>query len=99
MRAGLAPSGSEVTVGSIPKTTQWTQVILGARGSGASGSSTMRARLLVPAGSPDHARGGEVSWPSHVYFAGISPSFAKLGDVMRNVMAAPPWRARQASPA
>ena len=41
-------------------------VIFGASGSGASGSSTMSARLFVPAGAPLQASGGEVSLPSQV---------------------------------
>ncbi len=41
------------------KSTQCTQTILGAAGSGASGSSTMRARLFIPDGRPDHASGGD----------------------------------------
>src|SRR6478609_176398 len=57
----------------------------GAFGSGASGSSTMSTRLLVPAGTPDHASGGERSLPSQVYFAGISAPSAKAVDVMRRV--------------
>ena len=40
---------------------------------GASGSSTTRTRLWVPCGTPDHDNGGEMSVPSQVYSAGISP--------------------------
>jgi hypothetical protein len=40
---------------------------------GASGSSTARTRLPVPAGTSDHDKGGEMSAPSQVYCAGISP--------------------------
>ena len=40
---------------------------------GASGSSTTSTRLPVPGGTPDHDKGGEMSAPSQVYCAGISP--------------------------
>src|SRR5436305_1200802 len=40
---------------------------------GASGSSTTRTRLPVPAGTSDHDKGGEMSAPSQVYCAGMSP--------------------------
>ena len=40
---------------------------------GASGSSTTRTRLPVSAGTSDHDNGGEISAPSQVYCAGISP--------------------------
>src|SRR5580704_19775706 len=39
----------------------------------ASGSSTTRTRLPVSAGTSDHDNGGEISAPSQVYCAGISP--------------------------
>jgi len=42
------------------------QVIFGALGSGASGSSMISATLLVPLGGSDQASGGETSWPSQV---------------------------------
>jgi hypothetical protein len=44
---------------------------LGAFGSGASGSSIIRTRLLAPLGTPSHASGGETSSPSQVYFEGM----------------------------
>src|SRR5215469_552012 len=53
--------------------TQCTQTILGAFGSGASGSSIIRTRLLAPLGTPSHASGGETSSPSQVYFDGMRP--------------------------
>src|SRR3989338_1547050 len=71
-----------VTVGGMLYTTQWTQVILGAFGSGASGSSTISARLFVPAGTPLHASGGETFEPSQVWRAGIARSCANDGDSM-----------------
>jgi hypothetical protein len=55
-----------VADGGMSKITQCTQVPMGA-----SGSSQTRAKLLVPAGLPDHSSGGEKSAPSQVYFAGI----------------------------
>src|SRR5262245_66492424 len=61
--------------------TQWTQVIFGAFGSGASGSSTIRARDRDLAGTPFQERGGETLSPSHVYLAGIAPPGAKADDV------------------
>src|SRR5688572_32229509 len=61
--------------------TQCTQTRLGALGSGASGSSTIRARLLAPAGRPDHCSGGETSFPSHVYSFGIESFGPKAGEV------------------
>src|SRR5207244_7358369 len=58
----------------------------GARGSGASGSSTIRTRLFVPGGSPVHSRGGETSLPSQVKRAGIAPPGAKADEVSANPM-------------
>src|SRR5205085_2935281 len=60
-------------------TTQWTHVIFGARGSGASGSSTMSAKLRVPCGAPDQLRGGDMSAPSQVYCFGIALVVGKGG--------------------
>src|SRR5262249_9786416 len=40
---------------------------------GASGSSTTNTRLWVPLGRLDHVSGGEISAPSQVYCAAISP--------------------------
>src|SRR5665647_845411 len=62
--------------------TQCTQVILGASGSGASGSSTISARLFVPVGTPVQARAGEISRPSQVWRAGIAPLCVNEGDMM-----------------
>jgi hypothetical protein len=50
---------------------QCTQVILGAAGSGASGSSTIKAKLSAAEGILDHPRGGDISCPSQVYTDGI----------------------------
>src|SRR5258707_12649853 len=69
--------------------TQCTHVVLGAMGSGASGSSTTRARLLLRAGTPDQARGGETFSPSHVYFRGIAPPSLKVHDVSDMAIEAP----------
>jgi hypothetical protein len=66
--------------------TQCTQIVFGAWGSGASGSSTMIAKLLVPAGAPLHSRGGARSLPSQVYSSGMSPFGANAGDVSESVM-------------
>jgi hypothetical protein len=60
-------------------TTQCTHVVFGAFGSGASGSSTMSAKLFVPSGSPRQASGGEMSFPSHVCLRGM-PVFGWNAD-------------------
>src|SRR5262245_57746116 len=60
--------------------TQCTQTVLGARGSGASGSSTMSAKLRVSGGAPLHPRAGEWSSPSQVCGLGISPPGEKEVD-------------------
>src|SRR5450756_2109633 len=62
--------------------TQCTQVILGAAGSGASGSSTIKDRLFVPTGTPVQASGGEIFRPSQVWRAGITRSCINDGDMM-----------------
>jgi hypothetical protein len=67
--------------------TQCTQVIRGAAGSGASGSSTISARLFVPAGTPVHAREGETSFPSQVCNFGIGPFAANAVDAITNPIA------------
>src|SRR5260370_31085964 len=87
--AEAAPSSSPEMVGAMPKRTQCTQVILGALGSGASRSSTIRARLLVPFRTPVQERGGDLSAPSHVYSVAISFSCSKLEEGNRSAMAAP----------
>src|ERR1700730_16342416 len=61
----------------------------GAFGSGASGSSTMRARVWARPGTPDHSNGGDLSAPSHVYAVGIAPPLLKAGEVKVIVMTAP----------
>src|SRR5215471_4893164 len=73
-------------------TTQCTQTILGAFGSGASGSSIIRTRLLAPLGASSHASGGETSSPSQVYFEGMWPFCWKAGDFRVMAMAAFPHR-------
>src|SRR6266480_2298906 len=40
---------------------------------GASGSSQISAKDLVPSGALAHAKGGETSLPTPVYFSGIVP--------------------------
>ena len=44
---------------------------------GASGSSAIRARLVVPGGTLVHLSGGEMFLPSHVYFTGMGPPSEK----------------------
>src|SRR5690606_17992518 len=48
----------------------------------------MRARLLVPAGAPDHSSGGERSSPSQVYLRGMAASWANAADMSVNAMQA-----------
>src|SRR6516225_6028061 len=62
---GTPSSNSRAWLGKL-KSTQWTQVPRGA-----SGSSQMRARLLVPSGGSDHFNGGDRSSPSPVYCLGM----------------------------
>src|SRR4051812_17006804 len=81
-----APSGKPAASGGILQTTQCTQVLCGAAGSGASGSSTMRARLFAPDGTPDHDSGGEILAPSQVYFAGILSPAANAVEVRVRAM-------------
>ena len=54
---------------------------LGAAGSGASGSSTIKARLFVPSDMPAQLSGGEMSSPSQVYLLGMGWPCSKAGDV------------------
>lgn len=68
---------------------QWTQVMRGAAGSGASGSSTIRARLLASAGRPDQRSSGDRSWPSQVRRTGIAPLWANAGEVSVKVIGGP----------
>src|SRR5262252_7626243 len=72
--------------------TQCTQTILGAFGSGASGSSIIRTRLLAPLGTLSHASGGETSSPSQVYFEGMCPFCWNAGEFRVIAMAAFPHR-------
>ncbi len=75
------PPGTPSLSGGMSHNTQCTQTRLGAAGSGASGSSTIRARLRVPAGIPDQASGGDDSSPWQVCPAGIDPPCVKAEDV------------------
>src|SRR6516165_8657123 len=63
---GTPSSSSRVWAGKL-KRTQWTQVPRGA-----SGSSQIRARLLVPGGGSDQPNGGDRSAPSPVYCFGMA---------------------------
>src|SRR5687768_14685143 len=77
----VAVFGSAVTDAGMSYNTQCTQVVFGALGSGASGSSTMSAKLFVPAGAPLHSRGGARSLPAQVYSWWICQFGAKAGEV------------------
>src|SRR5262249_536067 len=81
-----APSAISVTTGGMPKTTQCTQVP-----AGASGSSQISARLLVPLGGWLHFKGGETFLPSPVYCFGIGCPLRNAGLVTSNFMALPPF--------
>src|SRR5918993_333901 len=82
----MAVCGSAVADSGMSYNTQCTQVVFGAWGSGASGSSTMSAKLFVPAGAPLHSRGGARSLPSQVYSLGMSPFGGNAGEVSESVM-------------
>ena len=69
----------------------------------APGGYSTAAKLFVPSGVPDQARGGETSSPSQVNRLGISPLWGKAGDVSVNDMPdSPPaswlWAASQEHP-
>src|SRR6516162_7703393 len=64
---GTPSDNSRVWAGRL-KRTQWTQVPRGA-----SGSSQISARLLVPEGGSDQPNGGDRSAPSPVYCFGMVP--------------------------
>src|SRR6516162_11692456 len=66
--------------------TQCTHVIRGALGSGASGSSTINARLLAPWGTPLQVSAGARSCPSQVCWVGISPFGWKSAEVKVSAM-------------
>src|SRR5438093_5313854 len=85
---GFTPSGSDVTSAGRLYATQCTHTTFGAAGSGASGSSTMSAKLFVAAGAPDHESAGETSTPSHVCLRGISPPGPNAVEASLNVTAA-----------
>src|SRR5215207_2880767 len=80
--------GSVVTDAGMSYNTQCTQIVFGAWGSGASGSSTMSAKLFVPAGASLHSRGGARSLPSQVYSLGMSPFGANADELSESVMRA-----------
>src|SRR5688500_16938056 len=82
----LAPSMSVLADAGMLYTTQCTQTRVGAAGSGASGSSTMSARLRAPCGTPLHASGGEMSGPSQVKRDGIAPSATNAGEENVSIM-------------
>src|SRR5450432_1541402 len=67
-------------LGGKSQTTQWVTTFVGRSGSGASGSWTMSAKLLVLGGAPLHTSGGDRFCPSHEYLAGIAASGANPGD-------------------
>src|SRR5512135_1301965 len=83
-----AAFGSAAAEAGMSYRTQCTQVVLGALGSGASGSSTMRAKLFVPAGAPVHSRGGARSSPSQVYAFGMLPLGENAGETSARAMGA-----------
>ncbi len=51
---------------------------------GASGSSTITARLVAASGTPDQDSGGAMFSPSQVYFDGIAPPSSNA--VLRRVI-------------
>ena len=64
--------GSAVTDAGMSYNTQCTQVVFGALGSGASGSSTMSAKLFVPAGTPRQLEGrGEILAVAGVFLGNV----------------------------
>src|SRR5437773_2179849 len=87
MQRSAAPSGRLCASAGMFWMTQCTHVIFGARGSGASGSSTMSAKVFVPCGAADQLSGGEISAPSQVYCFGMAPLLANAGDVRTSAMA------------
>jgi hypothetical protein len=54
--------------------------MIGAFGSGASGSSTISTRLYAAPGTVSQLRGGEMSFPWHVYVTGIVPLCSNAVD-------------------
>src|SRR5256714_6784310 len=51
----------------------------------------MSASVFVPSGTPDHASGGEMFGPSHVYSAGIMPPSSKAVLVSFRVILSSPF--------
>lgn len=56
------------------------QVMRGAAGSGAPGSSMISTRLPASAGTPLHTSVGEISAPSQLCCLGVSPMLVNAGD-------------------
>lgn len=79
-------SESPFALTGILKSTQCTHVPRGA-----SGSSTISARVFVPFGIPDHSSGGDTFSPSHVYFFGIISPSLKAALITVISIAAPPF--------
>jgi hypothetical protein len=75
---------SSVQAGGMRYTSQCTKVP-----EGASGSSMIRAKLLVVSGAPVQARGGEMFPPSFEYLLGITPSSWKARLVSFKFMMLP----------
>src|SRR5262249_18214890 len=82
--------GSSLTELGIPANPQCTQVIFGAFGSGASGSSIISASVLAVLGTPPKESGGTMSSPSQVYRVGISPLWGNAVEVMLRFILVPP---------
>jgi hypothetical protein len=90
-------SANMTVVAGMLYATQCVTTRVGFAGSGASGSSTIKAKLFAVAGAPDHASGGETLAPSHVYFGGIGVFAANAvddrfnnADMGRNVVVSAP---------
>src|SRR5262245_13290813 len=66
--------------------TQWIHVRFGAFGSGASGSSTIKASERAVSGTPSQTIGGGVSFPSQVYLAGMELPEVNTGEVTVSAM-------------
>src|SRR6266702_5832231 len=90
LRPWRAPLGSVVSLGVFSgrfAISQWVQTP-----AGASGSSAMRARDLVLAGTSIQVSLGERSAPSQVYFSGILPLLGNAGEVRVKAMGLPSCR-------
>src|SRR5690349_14843861 len=85
MPLGSVLSGKLCVFAGMLYKTQWTHVP-----AGASGSSTISAKELVPAGGSFQARAGEIFFPMQEYFAGMDCPFAnaslvKVRDMVASV--------------